>query len=122
MGVRRRRPIHVSTPILDNISQDERKNTHKCSTVLHELPTISHPLTSGSRTKINKVESLAAWQDSFHGLMQKRKELFEPSRSALFIKLEEQFPHSRAEDGPPVVHVLSWWHPDLVSHVSSIDL
>jgi len=81
--------------------------------MLDQLPRIPIIARTWLRPQIHEVirVTIALAHDLVLGVVQQGEELRVKARAALGAELVEEAPHARAQNRPPVVHVLSGWHP-----------
>ena len=85
--------------------------------MLDQLSRMPLATTANSGPDVDEIPGLgfSVAKCRMHSVMEKWKEFLEEAGPALGRKAVVETPHSRAELGQIVVHVLPWWHPSLVS-------
>ena len=81
--------------------------------MLDQLPRVSFPASARLGAKIHEVVGVivAVTHNIVLGVVKEREELVVETSFAFRGELVPEAPHAGAEDGPEVVHVLSWGHP-----------
>ena len=91
--------------------------TYHSQAVLNQCFRISLATCTYLRAYIDEIHALVVTllQDLFLSPMQQGQELTIEAYFALAGKPEVESPESRTENGEPVIHVFTRWHPSCVS-------